>query len=152
MDQGEKPQDKDTQTSQEAEAKPVDWKAHAQKWEARAKANHKRLGELEQAIKDAEDSKEQAVKDALGPIKTRLEAMQKAEQVRCWRDEVAESYNIPAKLLHGQTLEEIKTNAETLTGYLSSQGRGPVVRDAGKTPSKTKNSELDTVRALFGNH
>lgn len=148
-----------TEAQPEADAKPeanaqtadTDWKAYAQKWEKRAKGNLKRISELEAAVKAASESKDEAVRDALAPLKEQIAEFEKAQQINEWKSEVSKDLGIPAHILRGTCLEDIKTHGQQLAKLFAANPRGPVLADAGKAPNKDLNDTSRFLQRLFGN-
>lgn len=139
----------DTDSVKEVE-EAVDWESHAKKWESRAKRNLKRVNELEQAVKAASDSKDEAVKQAVEPLKARLKAFEREDQMRNWKQKVTDETGIPAELLRGETLDELQSHGKALSEFLQDQVKGPVVPNVGEVPQREVSSSLQVIRSLFG--
>lgn len=159
MSDEQTPDPKPDDATPETPAQEIDWKGHARKWEDRAKnANAelealreraKKLDELEEAQKSAEQKRE----EELEKLRTRATELERtlAEKDRAILVErVAASKGVPARYITGTTEDELNASAdqfledakalgatEPRTGYVPSQGTGE------PTPPATS---LDEVR------
>lgn len=127
----------------------TDWKEKARLWEARAKRNHKRVSELEAEIKTLGDSQAEAVKEAVKPLQAKLKDFEHRDQVRQWKTQVAEDTGVPADILRGENLEDIKAHAQSIKTHLDA-ATGPVVPNVGEVPQREVSSSLQVIRSLFG--
>jgi len=132
----------------EQPANETDWKSEARKWEARAKSNAdaaKRLEEIENQSK----SELQKAAERAEAAERRVQEFELREQVKQWKDEVAEATGVPAAALSGSTLEELTAHAEVLAPLIKAAQKGPRVPNVGDTPSNAASAERQTVRDLF---
>lgn len=125
----------------------TDWKAEARKWEKRARENKTAADELA-AIREAGKTELEKAQDALAKEKQRADALQTEKDQREWRESISEETGIPAKLLHGATLEEMRESAEALKPYFEKADSGYVPSDGKKAPN-APGASTDPIRALF---
>lgn len=133
-----------------APAQETDWKAEAKKWEARSKANHKKLAELEQkaARLDELEAANRTDTEKLAAAEAKIAAYEQAEQAKAWADEVSQSTGVPAHVLRGGSLEEMQAHAESLKAAFAP--KPPVNPNQGRTPTGSDADAVAAVRALFG--
>lgn len=148
------------------------WKAHARKWETRAKASAE---EAKTALADLATFTDQVtafeadiakLTEANAELTTRAEtaetalsaqkeAAEQAEREKVEAEEreallkdVADEAGVPAAALRGTTREELLAHAETLKPLLT--GVGTVIPNQGDTPERVAESEAKvTVSKLF---
>lgn len=100
-----------------APVKPeTDWKAEARKWESRAKENSaaaKRLAEIEEANKTAEQKQAEALEN--------LRAENARLLVESLKAQVAAAKGVPADLLAGTTEDELNAAADRLLAFKGDQ-------------------------------
>lgn len=144
----ETPPEGDPQPEQPA-TDTTDWKSEARKWEARAKANTdaaKRLEEIENQSK----SELQKAAERAEAAERRVQEFETAQQVKQWKDEVAEATGVPAAALSGSTLEDITAHAEVLAPLIKAAQKGPRVPNVGDTPqSPAVDEKQQFLRDLF---
>lgn len=81
-----------------------------------------------------------------------LADLKNANQIRDWKEEVADETGVPVKLLRGSTKEEIKAHAEDIAASFKPDA-APVVESDGKQPGSPKNDPYaDLANSLFGNN
>jgi hypothetical protein len=88
----------------------ADWKASSRTWETRAKTN---WSDLQTARGDLEKATQ-----LIAELKARLADATSREQVSGWRAEVARDTGLPADVLRGSSLEEMREHAESLKALL----------------------------------
>ncbi|ACV09944.1 hypothetical protein [Jonesia denitrificans] len=131
-----------------AQAKEIDWKAEARKWETRAKENFDALASKESAIQEL-TAKNEALTGKVKDLETVISEGEKEKAFAQTLAEVAEATGVPAAALRGSTREELEAHAETLKPFVTPSG--PVAPKAGDAPEKTSGGEeIEFVRGLFG--
>ncbi|MBW3081974.1 heavy metal transporter [Bifidobacterium phasiani] len=143
---------------------PVDWQAkyheaikHSRTWEERAKANKKDADANRQAAEELEKLKESSMSDAERTAKriSELEAENnryKSERQHAeWARKVSEETGVPANLLRGDSLDEMREFANQLDQYAHPKPKG--MPNQGGTPNgkPDKARELDWANQLFSN-
>lgn len=129
------------ETSQEAtqDEAAEDWKAHARTWERRAKADHKQLEALTEAI----NGKDTTIEELRSQVAA-LEAQ--AHRAKLIADAASE-YGVPADLIHGDTEDEIKQIAQRLADWRGTTATPavPALADsgAGVFPPRPASLSLD---------
>ena len=130
----------------------TDWKAEARKWEQRAKDNApavKRLAEIEEANKTAEQKSAEAIKRG------------ELAEARALRLEVALSKHLDPTLaarLQGSTKEELEADADALMALIPKAPEAPPALPVGPTvpgqqpggapaPAQITRSDLDALSA-----
>jgi hypothetical protein len=102
----------------------------------------KKYGEVDiDALKASTDALKGQLADSAAKLSTEteradklqaeLDAIKKANEVRDIREQIAKESNIPADLLHGETLEDCKAEAERLVEFARPKGY-PTVKDGGE--------------------
>src|SRR5690625_983760 len=142
------------QSEAPAQEPAIDWKAEARKWEQRAKENSaaaKRLAELEEAAK----TEEQKRAEELEALRAKVTEYATREQIHACKADVSKETGVPANVLAGSTLEEIKAHAEQLRPLIAAQAPvkpAPLIVPAeGKTPPALNSSALeDALRKAVG--
>ena len=86
-----------------------DWKAHARTWERRAKADHKQLEALTEAINGKDTTIEE--------LRTQVAALEAQAHRAKLIAAAASEYGVPADLIHGDTEDEIKQVAQRLADW-----------------------------------
>lgn len=116
-----------------------DWKAHARTWERRAKADHKQLEALTEAI----NGKDTTIEELRSQVAV-LEAQAHRTQLIA---AAASEYGVPADLIHGDTEDEIKEIAKRLADWRGTTAAPavPALADsgAGVFPPRTSSLSLD---------
>ncbi len=98
------------ETSQEATQEAAeDWKAHARTWERRAKADHKQLEALTEAI----NGKDTTIEELRSQVAALEAQAHRAKLIAA----AASEYGVPADLIHGDTEDEIKQIAQRLADW-----------------------------------
>ena len=113
----------------------TDWKAESRKWESRAKENKsaaEELAKLREAEKTERDAREKAEEE--------LSQLRHERDLSKWASEVSSETGVPASVLRGDTLEELRAHAEQIRGSIPIY---PVVPEGNKkTPTVTKKQIL----------
>lgn len=116
-----------------------DWKAYARTWERRAKADHKQLEALTEAI----NGKDTTIEELRSQVAA-LEAQ--AHRAKLIADAASE-YGVPADLIHGDTEDEIKQIAQRLADWRGTTATPavPALADsgAGVFPPRATSLSLD---------
>lgn len=98
-----------------------------------------------------EKAKTAAEKQRADDALKELGELKAANEVRGWKDEVAEVTGVPANLLRGSTKEEIEAHAKEIAAVIAPPS-APVVESDGKQPSKPKaDPYAEMASGLFGN-
>lgn len=116
-----------------------DWKAHARTWERRAKADHKQLEALTEAI----NGKDTTIEELRSQVAALEEQARRAKLIAA----AASEYGVPADLIHGDTEDEIKEIAQRLADWRSTTATPavPALADsgAGVFPPRPSSLSLD---------
>lgn len=116
-----------------------DWKAHARTWERRAKADHKQLEALTEAI----NGKDTTIEELRSQVAALEEQAHRAKLIAS----AASEYGVPADLIHGDTEDEIKETAQRLADWRSTTATPavPALTDsgAGVFPPRATSLSLD---------
>ena len=129
------------ETSQEAKQDEAaeDWKAHARTWERRAKADHKQLEALTEAI----NGKDTTIEELRSQVAALEEQAHRAKLIAA----AASEYGVPADLIHGDTEDEIKQIAQRLADWRGATATPavPALADsgAGVFPPRPSSMSLD---------
>ena len=129
------------ETSQEATQDDAeqDWKAHARTWERRAKADHKQLEALTEAI----NGKDTTIEELRSQVAALEAQAHRAKLIAA----AASEYGVPADLIHGDTEDEIKQIAQRLADWRSTTATPavPALADsgAGVFPPRASSMSLD---------
>lgn len=129
------------QTSQEAtqDEAAEDWKAHARTWERRAKADHKQLEALTEAI----NGKDTTIEELRSQVAALEAQAHRAKLIAA----AASEYGVPADLIHGDTEDEIKQIAQRLADWRGTTATPavPALADsgAGVFPPRASSLSLD---------
>lgn len=129
------------QTSQEATQDDAeqDWKAHARTWERRAKADHKQLEALTEAI----NGKDTTIEELRSQVAALEAQAHRAKLIAAASSE----YGVPADLIHGDTEDEIKEIAQRLADWRGTTATPavPALADsgAGVFPPRPSSLSLD---------
>ena len=129
------------QTSQEAKQDEAaeDWKAHARTWERRAKADHKQLEALTEAI----NGKDTTIEELRSQVAALEAQAHRAKLIAA----AASEYGVPADLIHGDTEDEIKQIAQRLADWRGTTATPavPALADsgAGVFPPRASSLSLD---------
>ena len=127
-----------SQEEQQADA-AEDWKAHARTWERRAKADHKQLEALTEAI----NGKDTTIEELRSQVAALEEQAHRTQLIAA----AASEYGVPADLIHGDTENEIKEIAKRLADWrgTASTPAVPALADsgAGVFPPRTSSLSLD---------
>lgn len=104
------------------DGEPVDWKsryaaavAQSRKWEDRAKENFEARNERD-ALAERLKGSDATIED----LRAQVAAFEHDRQVATWRQEAAGEHDVPADLLSGDTLEQVKAQAERLAAWRDS--------------------------------
>ena len=99
------------------------------------------------AAEEAGKSELQKANDKAAALKTELEALKKANQLRELRASVAKEKGVPEALLTGETEEACKAQADAILAFAKGGNAYPPVRDGGEannsTPLKTRDLFAD---------
>ena len=116
-----------------------DWKAHARTWERRAKADHKQLEALTEAI----NGKDTTIEELRSQVAALEAQAHRAKLIAAASSE----YGVPADLIHGDTEDEIKQIAQRLADWRGTTATPavPALADsgAGVFPPRTTSLSLD---------
>lgn len=116
-----------------------DWKAHARTWERRAKADHKQLEALTEAI----NGKDTAIEELRSQVAALEAQAHRAKLIAA----AASEYGVPADLIHGDTEDEIKEIARRLADWRGTTATPavPALTDsgAGVFPPRASSLSLD---------
>lgn len=129
------------QTSQEVTQDDAaeDWKAHARTWERRAKADHKQLEALTEAI----NGKDTTIEELRSQVAALEAQAHRAKLIAA----AASEYGVPADLIHGDTEDEIKQIAQRLADWRGTTATPavPALTDsgAGVFPPRASSLSLD---------
>lgn len=129
------------ETSQEATQDDAaeDWKAHARTWERRAKADHKQLEALTEAI----NGKDTTIEELRSQVAALEAQAHRAKLIAA----AASEYGVPADLIHGDTEDEIKEIAQRLADWRGTTATPavPALADsgAGVFPPRASSMSLD---------
>lgn len=127
-----------SQEEQQADA-AEDWKAHARTWERRAKADHKQLEALTEAI----NGKDTTIEELRSQVAALEAQAHRAKLIAA----AASEFGVPADLIHGDTEDEIKQTAQRLADWrgTASTPAVPALADsgAGVFPPRTSSLSLD---------
>lgn len=115
------------------------------------KSAAEKLAEIEEAYK-AEAQRLAEERDSLAAKVTEYETR---EQINAWKADVSKETGVPANVLAGSTLEEIKAHAEQLRPLIAAQAPAKpaplIVPAEGKTPPALNSSALeDALRKAVG--
>lgn len=126
------------ETKQDA-ADVEDWKAHARTWERRAKADHKQLEALTEAI----NGKDTTIEELRSQVAALEAQAHRAKLIAAASSE----YGVPADLIHGDTEDEIKEIAQRLADWRGTTATQavPALADsgAGVFPPRASSMSLD---------
>lgn len=127
-------------SQEEAQADAVeDWKAHARTWERRAKADHKQLEALTEAI----NGKDTTIEELRSQVAALEAQAARAKLIAA----AASEYGVPADLIHGDTEDEIKQVTQRLADWRGSTTTPvvPALTDsgAGVFPPRQSSLSLD---------
>ena len=127
-----------SQEEQQADA-AEDWKAHARTWERRAKADHKQLEALTEAI----NGKDTTIEELRSQVAALEAQAHRAKLIAA----AASEYGVPADLIHGDTEDEIKEIARRLADWRGTTATPavPALADsgAGVFPPRASSLSLD---------
>lgn len=125
------------ETTQDAAVE--DWKGHARTWERRAKADHKQLEALTEAI----NGKDTTIEELRSQVAALEAQAHRAKLIAA----AASEYGVPADLIHGDTEDEIKEIAKRLADWrgAASTPAVPALADsgAGVFPPRASSLSLD---------
>lgn len=121
----------------EEQAKEIDWKAEARKWEGRSKENTERIKALEKEIAEKFSQFEEYQQRA---EKAEQEAndLRHKQDLAEWAEAAAREHGVPAPILRGETAEEFMQHAAAIKASLTV---APVVRDSGEPKQPPKSSK-----------
>ena len=116
-----------------------DWKAHARTWERRAKADHKQLEALTEAI----NGKDTTIEELRSQVAALEAQAHRAKLIAT----AASEYGVPADLIHGDTEDEINQIAQRLADWRGTTATPavPALTDsgAGVFPPRPSSLSLD---------
>ena len=127
---------KEVQASQE-EPQGTDWKAQAKKWEKRAKANAEKAKQF-----DAQDAEVETVEQLKAQLEDARAQIERANVLAT----VSEETGVPAKLLRGNTEEELRELAEGILEFAKSQVSYPTDKGAGATSTGTSKENIEKIK------
>ena len=118
------------------EAKYNEMKQHSREWERKAKANKDAADELA-ALKEAQMSEQEKLKQQLADATARADALQAEKDKKQWIDEVSTETGVPSDLLElisASDRDDLMSKAEKLSDKYSTkeQPTVPVVLGDGK--------------------
>ena len=93
-------------------------------------------------------SKLSAETERADKLQAELDSIKKANEIRDIREQIAKESNIPADLLHGETLEDCKAEAERLVEFARPKGY-PTVKDGGEVIAPTVKKTTKAVKTEF---
>ena len=120
-------------------------------------ANYDELKQkAEQYDKLEEENKSELQKaiDKANGLQTRLDALEKDNQLRDLRDEVSKEKGVPANLLTGTTKEECEAQADDIISFAKQRPGYPAVPDGGEpttTKVSTREQFADWLNSMGGN-
>lgn len=121
----------------EEQAKEIDWKAEARKWEGRSKENSERIKALEKEMSEKfsqfEEYQQRAEK-----AEQEASSLRHKQDLAEWAKAAADAHGVPASILRGETAEEFMAHAEAIKASLTV---APVVRDSGEPKQPPKSSK-----------
>lgn len=123
------------------QADPTDWKSRARSWEAKSKENKAALDAANAELEQLRQYKERAEK-AEGEAAQMRAAQEHADAVA----NVAAEKGLPAKLIFGNTAEEMSANADAINEHIKSlheqagSRRSSLFRDSG-TPAGSQSAD-----------
>ncbi|KFI56579.1 heavy metal transporter [Bifidobacterium callitrichos] len=138
-------------------ADTIDWKAkyesmrqHSRDWEKRAKANSDAAAELEK-LKESQMSDAEKTAKRIRDLEARNAAYEAEKQQNEWKTQVSKETGVPADLLHGDTLDDMKAYAKALDQWAHPKPKG--MPNQGKTPSTPASGteERSWANSLFAN-
>lgn len=128
-----------SQEAKQDDAAVEDWKVHARTWERRAKADHKQLEELTEAI----NGKDTTIEELRSQVAALEAQAHRAKLIAA----AASEYGVPADLIHGDTEDEIKEIAQRLADWRGATATPavPALADsgAGVFPPRPSSLSLD---------
>ena len=95
---------------------------------AELKAKASKLDEMEEAKK----TELQKASEKAAALKSELDALKKANEIRGIREEVAKSMNVPTDLLTADTKEACEAQAKSLLAFASAKQGYPALKDSGE--------------------
>ena len=110
----------------------------------------KRLAREREKFADYDELKEAAQRAARSneELREQLKVLDEARQRREWVDKVASETGVPADVLRGSTLEELRDHAKALKALLPAS---PIVKGQGEYPTNPATTpEQRLARDLFG--
>lgn len=96
-----------------APAQETNWKAEAEKWESRSKANFDKATRFD-ALEEAAKTDAQKLTDRATTAEAKVTEFEAAAQVATWKAEVSTETGVPAEALSGSTLEALQAHAAIL--------------------------------------
>lgn len=145
-----------TQEPQGEAVKPqgTDWKAEARKWESRAKASN---AEVEQykakaakfdEIEEAKKTELEKANEKAASLEEELKQVKASQAHTLLVSRIAEETGIPAKLLHGETEEELKASADLVSEFVATKApnyptdKGGAVQGGAKTLTQAQIAQI----------
>ena len=109
-------------------------------------AKAKKYDELEEAAK----SELQKATEKAANLQKKLDEIEKQNEIRDIRDDVAKTAGVPAGLLSGSTKEECEAQAKALLEY-AGKAKYPQVKDGGEISGHIKNTTREQFAQWFNN-
>lgn len=115
-----------------APAQETNWKAEAEKWESRSKANFDKATRFD-ALEEASKTEAQKLADRATAAEAKVTAFEAREQVAAWKATVSTETGVPVAALAGSTLEDLQAHAAVLKTLITNPQapRGPLVPTEG---------------------
>lgn len=150
VEQAEAPET-DATEAEAPQSAETDWKAEAQKWEKRAKANKSKADQWD-AQEEANKTELQKLTELNAKYKSQLDEISAAKQREGEVKAAAEKHGVDAELL-ARMSGDVEENAKYLSEKLTPKKSYPQTRDRGER-GKTKSGDgvAQAARMLFGNH
>lgn len=130
--------------SPHGDEKQIDWKAESRKWEERSKSNAKAAAELA----DLRQSQEAAEKKNT-ELQSKLDELTRANKLRDMRSQVSQEKHVPADLLQGASLDQMRDYADKLIAWATPSANTPI--KLGNEPKAAPNPNKEFIRNLFNN-
>lgn len=145
----EQSQQEDTAHGTDGDGGATDWKAQARKWERRAKQYKVKLDTAEQNIKqDEPDVHDGDLAKRIAELEAENQQLKASGERRTLIEQVANDTGIPARLLHGDSEEDLRAVAESLREWASTLGNNTPT-SLGSEPDTSQSANLELIRELF---
>lgn len=102
------------------------------------------------ALQEANKSELQKAQEEAAKSKAELDRYKHKDQLNAWADEVSKETGIPANVLRGNSLEELKAHAEALKSVIPQKPAAPVVNGEGGKPMSNGGTG-DWLREMINN-